>query len=98
MVNYTEIFRPLVDLFTQSQVHTILLAWLPTKLEPYMTGIMTVDMFITTIIASGLTTLALVLLRCIASAEGQRQKKDSVTIQIEYYAIGTYGDLYISVF
>jgi len=50
--------KPFVELFSRSQVQTILIAWLPTKLSPYFTGIMAVDMFTITVIASGLSTFA----------------------------------------
>ncbi|RIA92504.1 P-loop containing nucleoside triphosphate hydrolase protein [Glomus cerebriforme] len=100
MSEYSEIFQPLVDLFTQSQVNTILLAWLPAKFGAHMTGIMAVDMFLTSVIASGLSTCALALYTFLSTfALGNPwKKKGSVTVQVEYYTEGTYGDLYTSVF
>ncbi|CAG8845473.1 8368_t:CDS:2, partial [Gigaspora margarita] len=57
MTDFSAIFQPFVELFNQGQVQTILLAWLPTKIGPHLPGIMAVDMFITTVIASGITVL-----------------------------------------
>src|SRR6266498_2181633 len=88
MTDYSEIFQPLVDLFTKSQVQAILMAWLPTKLEPYMSGIMTVDMFMTSILSTGLTALALALY---TSLDSIKKMKNSVTVQIEYRAESSYG-------
>ncbi|CAB4434131.1 unnamed protein product [Rhizophagus irregularis] len=45
--------KPFIDQFSKSQIQSILIAWLPTKLSPYLTGIMTVNMFAITVIASG---------------------------------------------
>jgi SpoVK/Ycf46/Vps4 family AAA+-type ATPase len=100
MSEYSEIFQPLADLFTQSQIHTILLAWLPVKFGPHMTGIMAVDMFLTSVIASGFSALALASYKFISSLTfGSPWKNDgSVTVQVEYYTEGTYGDLYASIF
>jgi SpoVK/Ycf46/Vps4 family AAA+-type ATPase len=95
---YSEPFQPHIsNLFTQSQVNTALLAWLPTKLEPYLTGIMAVDMFITTVLASGITTLAFKLYRSVRKGVPWKNEKN-VTVQIEYYAVGKYGIQYVNVF
>ncbi|CAB4483292.1 unnamed protein product [Rhizophagus irregularis] len=97
----SEIFQPFIDLFTQSQVNSILLAWLPVKFGSYMTGIMTVDMFLTSIIASGISTLALALYNRIITSSTKSddpiRSDNIITIQIEYYTEGTYGDLTVSV-
>src|SRR6266498_3135486 len=105
MSEYTEIFQPFLGLFTQSQVNTMLLAWLPAKFGPYMSGIMTVDMFLTSVMASGISTFALALYKLISSSSktlGNPWENDgnlgSITVQIEYYAKGTYGDLSTSIF
>ncbi|CAH1766324.1 14441_t:CDS:2 [Entrophospora sp. SA101] len=97
MAEYMIIFQPFIDLFNQGQVQTILLAWLPTKLSPYLSGIMAVDMFLMTITASGITTLlaALYLFGSKVAAEGI-WNKNAVTVQIEYYATGMYGNQYKS--
>src|SRR2546423_10762980 len=86
-------FKPFIDIFTRTQVQSILLAWLPTKLAPYLTGIMAVDMFISTIIASGTTAIAYLLyqLICYLITKNSNHKK-SITIQIEYYALGQYNE------
>ncbi|GBB83679.1 hypothetical protein RclHR1_10380002 [Rhizophagus clarus] len=98
MTEYSEIFQPLVDLFTQSQMSTILLAWLPVKLGPYMTGIMAVDMFLTSVIATGLSSFALAFYKYISTFTfGSWKKSGSVTVQVEYYTEGTYGDLCTSI-
>ncbi|CAG8514482.1 9430_t:CDS:2 [Rhizophagus irregularis] len=95
---YNDALQPHIsNLFTQSQVNTALLAWLPTKLEPYLTGIMAVDMFITTVLASGITTLAFKLFRSFRTGISWRNEKN-VTIQIEHYTVGRYGIQYVSVF
>ncbi|CAG8744175.1 1159_t:CDS:1, partial [Funneliformis caledonium] len=80
-------------LFTQSQVQTILLAWLPTKLESYMSGIMAVDMFLTNAFAYGLCALAFTLFTFFGSVirKGSWRKKRFVTAQIEYLIMGPYG-------
>ncbi|CAG8822891.1 2334_t:CDS:2, partial [Gigaspora margarita] len=46
------IFRPFINLFSREQLQAVLLAWLPSKLEPYFSGIIAMDMFITTLIAT----------------------------------------------
>src|SRR5438046_8930416 len=98
MSEYTKIFQPLIDLFDQSQVNTILLAWLPIKFGAYMTGIMAVDMFITNVIASGISTFVLALYKFICSRIlGNQCKNDdivgsSITVQIEYYSKGNFDD------
>jgi hypothetical protein len=86
-------FKPFIDIFTRSQVQSILLAWLPTKLAPYLTGIMAVDMFISTVIASGTTAIAYIIyqLICYLITKNSNYKK-SITIQIEYYALGQYNE------
>ncbi|GES81310.1 P-loop containing nucleoside triphosphate hydrolase protein [Rhizophagus clarus] len=95
---YNEAFQPHIsNIFTQSQVNTALLAWLPTKLEPYLTGIMAVDMFITTVLASGITTLAFKFFRSLRKGVPWKNDK-TVTIQIEYYTTGKYGIQNVNVF
>ncbi|CAG8517774.1 35329_t:CDS:2 [Gigaspora margarita] len=39
MANFKEIFRPFINLFSCEQLQAVLLAWLPSKLEPYFSGI-----------------------------------------------------------
>jgi DNA replication protein DnaC len=85
--------KPFSDIFTRSQVQSILLAWLPTKLAPYLTGIMAVDMFITTVIASGATAIAYLVYQLITyPIIKNSNNKKSMTIQIEYYALGQYNE------
>ncbi len=85
--------KPFVELFSRSQVQTILIAWLPTKLSPYLTGIMAVDMFTITVIASGLSTLAYLIYTLIyILLIGNLSQKNSITIQIDYYSLGTYNE------
>ncbi|CAI2167621.1 7389_t:CDS:2 [Funneliformis geosporum] len=95
-MTYSEIFQPLIDLFTQSQVQTILLAWLPTKLESYLSGIMAVDMFLTSVLASGISALVLALFTLSGSIikEGSLRTRNNITAQVESYIAGTYGYLY----
>ncbi|CAI2177070.1 16292_t:CDS:2 [Funneliformis geosporum] len=90
---YTEIFQPFISLFTQSQVQTILLAWLPTKLESYLSGIMAVDMFITSVFAYGISALAFTLFTLFGSniIKGSWRNRRTVTAQIEHNIIGPYG-------
>ncbi|CAB4427535.1 unnamed protein product [Rhizophagus irregularis] len=90
-VNYAETFRPLTDLFTQMQLNTILLAYLPQKLESYLTGIITVDMFITSVIACGISTLFPALFQFITMTGLPWGNKKNVTMQIEYYSEGRFG-------
>ncbi|CAG8704086.1 15077_t:CDS:2 [Dentiscutata erythropus] len=86
MTDYSVIFQPFVDLFNQAQVQTILLAWLPTKIGHLLPGIMAVDMFITTIIASGLTVLCGAIYAMSQSFfSGKGWGTSLVTVQIEYY-------------
>ncbi|CAG8830369.1 12611_t:CDS:2, partial [Racocetra persica] len=99
MTDFTAIFQPFLDLFNQGQVQAILLAWLPTKIGPYLSGIMAVDMFVTTVIASGLTVLCAALYAISQSLlTGSCWNGNLVTVQIEYYVTGTYGDQYTSTF
>ncbi|CAG8700446.1 2314_t:CDS:2 [Rhizophagus irregularis] len=100
MSEYSEVFQPFIDLFTQSQVNTVLLAWLPAKFGPYMSGIMTVDMFLTSVIASGISTFALAMYKFISSRtlNDPIRNENTVTVQLEYYYEGIYGDLSASIF
>ncbi|GBC09587.1 hypothetical protein RclHR1_00090021 [Rhizophagus clarus] len=100
MSQYSEVFQPFIELFTHSQVNTVLLAWLPIKFGPYMTGIMSVDMFLTSVIASGISTLALALYKFISlrTFADQVKNENTVTVQLEYYYEGIYGDLSASIF
>jgi len=89
------LIKPFLDLFTRSQVQSVLLAWLPTKLTPYLTGIITVDMFITTVLATGISAFAYLIYQLIydfltKSKNGNKIK--SICIQIEYYALGQYNE------
>src|SRR5688572_17539899 len=88
-MDITAAIKPFLDIFTRSQVQSILLAWLPTKLNPYLTGIMAVDMFIITVIASGTSTLAYLIYQLIyylITGNLNVKYNKSITIQIEYYA------------
>ncbi|CAG8665154.1 16635_t:CDS:2 [Cetraspora pellucida] len=99
MTDYTAIFQPFLDLFNQGQVQTVLLAWLPSKIGPYLSGIMAVDMFVTTVIASGLTVLCAALYAMSQTfLTGSVWNRNLVTVQVEYYVTGTYGDQYTSTF
>ncbi|CAG8540518.1 4035_t:CDS:1 [Paraglomus brasilianum] len=99
MADYSTIFAPFVELFNQGQVQTILLAWLPTKLEPFLSGIMAVDMFLTGAAATGLTALLIALYTLSLQLwNGQIGYNNRVTVQIEYYITGTWGDQYTSIF
>src|SRR3954451_3049154 len=85
--------KPFLDIFTRSQVQSVLLAWLPIKLNPYLTGLIAVDMFITTVIASGTCTLAYLIYNLlIYLLTGNLKKEKSITIQIEYYSFGQYNE------
>ncbi|CAB4413384.1 unnamed protein product [Rhizophagus irregularis] len=88
------IIKPFIDQFSRSQIQAILIAWLPTKLSPYLSGIMTVDMFaVTTVIASGLSTLSyLVYTFLYKQLVGNSSQKNSITIKIDYYNLGTYNE------
>ncbi|PKC64272.1 hypothetical protein RhiirA1_421780, partial [Rhizophagus irregularis] len=100
-VNYSQIFQPLTILFTQTQLNTILLAYLPSKLEFYLTGIIAVDMFITTVIASTISTSIPALVQFLSNTGtpwGKWGNKKNVTMQIEYYTQGKYGYSYTNVF
>jgi hypothetical protein len=96
-VNYAEIFLPITAFFNQQQLTTIFLAYLPSKLESYLTGIIAVDMPITNLIACGVAALIIALFQSI-STTGLPWGKKNVTIQIEYYTEGRYGYLYTNVF
>ncbi|CAG8459303.1 2036_t:CDS:2 [Acaulospora morrowiae] len=99
MTEYSAIFQPFVDLFTQEQVQAILLAWLPTKLGSFLSGIIAVDMFLTTILASGITVTFAALFALIRTRfTGIMWDQNLVTVQIEYYATGIFGDQYTSLF
>ncbi|RHZ59953.1 hypothetical protein Glove_360g160 [Diversispora epigaea] len=99
MVDYATIFQPFIDLFNQGQVQAVLLAWLPTKFGSYLSGIIAVDMFVTTAIASGITVILAALYACSQSIlTGASWSQNLVTVQIEYYVTGIYGDQYTSLF
>lgn len=93
MIAMDKIFEPFVNLFTRSQIQTMLLAWVPSKLKPYYTGIMAVDMFMTTAIATGISTFVYIIFVSICSfLTGELWNKKSITVQIEYYTVGVYND------
>lgn len=84
-------FKPLIDTFTKSQVQTVLLAWLPTKLSPYLTGIISVDMFVTTVIATGITSFAQLIYETIYYFINKNNNNNcTITLQIDYYSVGPY--------
>src|SRR5688572_5640505 len=92
-MDITSTSKPFINLFSSTQIQTILLAWLPTKLEPFLTGIIAVDMFVITIIACGITTLGHIIfssIRCIIMRESWNEKQ--ITVQIEYYILGRYNE------
>ncbi|CAJ0830835.1 2489_t:CDS:2 [Entrophospora sp. SA101] len=99
MTDYKVIFQPFIDLFNQGHVQAVLLAWLPTKMGPYLSGVMAVDMFLTTIIASGITTIfAALYLIVVRITTGNCWNKNIVKVQIEHYVAGIYGDQQTSMF
>ena len=93
---YSKIIEPFSSLFTKLQIQTLLLAWLPTKLGPFLTGIMTVDIFITTILASGITTLGHLIYVYIYNNLSERLWNESVVVQVEKFAKGPYNERYIN--
>ncbi|CAG8469755.1 37314_t:CDS:2 [Gigaspora margarita] len=82
MVDIKEIFSPFINLFSREQLQAVLTAWLSSKLEPYFSGIITVDMFTTTLFATLITTL---ICACCSLLQ-IFQFRNSLTVQIEYYA------------
>jgi hypothetical protein len=69
------------------------MAWLPTKLSPYLTGIIAVDMFFITIVASGISTLAYLIYVLMFTNLFERIKQNnSITIQVDYYNVGPYNE------
>ncbi|CAG8673426.1 20880_t:CDS:2 [Rhizophagus irregularis] len=97
-INYSQIFQPLTNLFTQAQLNTILLAYLPSKLEFYLTGIIAVDMFITSVVACAISTSIPALFQFISVTGTPWGNKKTITIQIEHCTQGKYGYSYTSVF
>ncbi|CAG8444641.1 27270_t:CDS:2 [Dentiscutata erythropus] len=81
MADFKDIFRSFINLFAREQIQAILLAWIPSKLEPYFSGIIAVDMFITTLIATAITTL----FYASCSLLQVFQLRKPLTVQIEYY-------------
>ncbi|GET04025.1 hypothetical protein RCL_jg24354.t1 [Rhizophagus clarus] len=87
------IVKPFTNQFSQSQIQSILTAWLPTKISPYLTGILMVDMYAISVIATGLTTLAyLAYSLLIKLMVGKFNSKTLITLQIDHYSIGTYNE------
>src|SRR5256885_14140029 len=82
--------KPFVSLFSSEQIQTILLAWLPIKLGPYLSGIMAVDMFVITVIACGLSTLVKIIFRYFILREYINENQ--ITVQIEFYTLGRYNE------
>lgn len=93
---YSKIIEPFSSLFTKLQIQTLLLAWLPTKLEPLLTGIITVDIFITTILASGITTLGHLIYAYSYNNISEHLWDKSVVVQVEKFAKGPYNERYIN--
>ncbi|CAG8790706.1 39727_t:CDS:2 [Gigaspora margarita] len=87
MADFNDIFRPLIKLFSHKQLQAVLLAWISSKLEPYFSGIIAVDMFITTLIATAIT----ILLYASFSLLQLFQFRKPLIVQIEYYVKGIYG-------
>ncbi|CAG8855464.1 40872_t:CDS:2, partial [Gigaspora margarita] len=78
---------PLIKLFSHEQLQAVLLAWIPSKLEPYFSGIIAMDMFITTLIATAITTLFYASFSLLQLF----QFRKPLIVQIEYYVKGIYG-------
>src|SRR5256885_1547609 len=94
MEEYIRIFTPLINQFNQAQVTALFMAWLPTKLQPYLSSIMAVDMFITCIFATGLTAILGAIYHFMAnvtSTTGLVLSKNPLTIQVEQAATGKFG-------
>ncbi|KAJ3270880.1 hypothetical protein HDV01_007351 [Terramyces sp. JEL0728] len=87
--------QPIVELFSSSQLQSMLLAWIPVKYGARInTGIFAVDMFVTTTIA----TIVVSLLR-MSGKIGQLfllnsspANTNSLTIKVDYHRITTWGD------
>ncbi|CAG8501238.1 7796_t:CDS:2 [Ambispora gerdemannii] len=99
MPNYIELFQPVRDLFNQHAIQTVLMAWLPTKLAPHLTQNMSVDMFVISASATVLTALLLSFFGlCYSLYSGSLPwHQNTITVQVEYYETGIYGDQSISV-
>lgn len=88
------ILKPFFDLFSRTQIQSVLIAWLPTKIMPYLTGIITVDMFAITVIVSSLSTLTYLFHSLIYDyLISHSNDKNLITIQIDYYNLGTYNEM-----
>jgi hypothetical protein len=91
-----DILRPITDLFSQSQLQMMLLAWLPLKMSGVLqTNVYVVDMFITTIISTAvvaLLTLATKYGSKLLSLFKSKQKLGTISIQVNYYRIGYWGE------
>ncbi|KAG9304306.1 hypothetical protein G9A89_019868 [Geosiphon pyriformis] len=98
LIDYNTMWQPLLDQFNQGAVTTILVAWLPKKLEAFLSGNMAVDMFLISALAAAITAL----LGTIYSLGGGLftgsfpWARNLVTVQVEYYVTGIYGDQSVS--
>ncbi|CAG8622115.1 2283_t:CDS:2 [Gigaspora margarita] len=87
MADFTDIFKPFINLFSHEQLQAVLLAWIPLKLKLYFSEIIAVDMFITTLIATAITTFLYALCYLLQGFQFRRP----LIVQIEYYIKGIYG-------
>ncbi|CAG8644496.1 7421_t:CDS:2 [Ambispora leptoticha] len=98
MTDYNQLFQPVKDLFSQNAVQTVFMAWLPTTLAPYLTKNMSVDMFLISASATILTALFLSFsgICCSLYSGSIPWLQNTITVQVEYYETGIYGDQSIS--
>ncbi|RHZ35705.1 AAA family ATPase [endosymbiont GvMRE of Glomus versiforme] len=92
MSEYLDLFKQLTDLFSKNQIQSLLIAWLPIKIGTYLPGIMAVDMFLVTFLASVVTvffTSLYIELKSIVKVSFWGQEK--VTIKVEYYMTNPHG-------
>src|SRR2546421_11946099 len=93
MTSISTFFQPVLEQFSQTQLQIILMAWLPTKLESYLSGIFAVDTYLISITTASLTALLAYLWAMSSSLFSDFSwGKNLVTVQVEYYITGIYDD------
>ena len=92
--NWSELLTPVTELFSTSQIQMLLLAWLPLKLGDHLkTNIYSVDMFLVTLIATGVTCLLSILHTSgFQLFQFWQRNKDRLSVQVDYYRQGPWGE------
>ncbi|KAJ3078633.1 hypothetical protein HK102_004352 [Quaeritorhiza haematococci] len=83
----------LIQLFSDNQLQVVLLSWIPVHFGPYLnTGLVAVDMFITTAIATLITTILKIFWVIAEVLFKLKPDSDKLSIKVEYYRLDHWGE------